>query len=79
MTTSWVVSRPGSPRCRLRTSDTSSTSCAHRLESETLREFAPPLVEEAAIEELRKDADPVRLREDRSESAATRHPDEGTR
>ena len=46
-----------------------------RLESETLRESASPLVERAAIEELRRDADPVRLRED--VTAAARHADEG--
>ena len=46
-----------------------------RLESEPLRDSVPLLVEQAAIEELRKDADPVRLREDLS-AAAMRHPDE---
>jgi hypothetical protein len=34
----------------------------HRLENGTVRDFVPVLVEHAAMEQLRKEADPVRLR-----------------
>jgi hypothetical protein len=43
----------------------------HRLENGTVRDFVPVLVEHAAMEQLREEADPIRLRAE-PEAPATR-------